>query len=133
MLISAILNQVALVTKKICRDHSFSFIVNNAGILSPPVYIETIDGLECSFQINFLAHLLINDIILTGITDDRQIRIASVTSPVYRFAALNPELCQDLLDYRAMRSYSSSKLYLAMMCEFLASRYERIESPVFQF
>ena len=40
------LRQVALVTKNICRDHSVSIIVNNAGILSPPEYTETIDGLE---------------------------------------------------------------------------------------
>lgn len=127
------LYQVALVTKRICRSHSFSFIVNNAGILSPPGYTETTDGLEYTFQINFLAHLLINDIILQGINDNRQIRIASVTSPVYRFAALNFGINSGSIDYRPMRSYSSSKLYLAMMCELLTSRHREMNMQCFSF
>ena len=127
------LRQVALVTRRICREHSVTIIVNNAGILSPPVYTETINGLESSFQINFLAHLLINNIILEGITDGRQIRIASVTSPVYRYAAFNPAIMPGSEGYRAMRSYSSSKLYLAMLCEILADRYKELNITCFSY
>ena len=47
------LKQVALTTKNICRNHSIGIIVNNAGILSPPGYTETVDGLEYTFQINY--------------------------------------------------------------------------------
>jgi NAD(P)-dependent dehydrogenase (short-subunit alcohol dehydrogenase family) len=127
------LRNVSLVTRRICRDHSVRFIVNNAGILSPPEYIETINGLEYSFQINFLAHLLINNIILEGITDGRQIRIASVTSPVYRYAAFNPGIMPGSEGYRAMRSYSSSKLYLAMMSELLTYRHKELNLQCFSF
>ncbi len=127
------LSQVALVTKSICRDHSVSIIVNNAGILSPPVYIETINGLESSFQINFLAHLLINNIILDRISDGRQIRIASVTSPVYRYAVFNPASRSGSAGYRAMSSYSSSKLYLAMMCDLLTYRSKEMNLHCFSY
>ena len=127
------LKQLSAVTKQICRNHSVSFIVNNAGILSPPGYIETIDGLEYSFQINFLAHLLINSIILERMIDDRQIGIASVTSPLYRYAAFNHCISSGSADYSAMRSYSSSKLYLAMMCEFLPSRHKELNLHCFSF
>jgi NAD(P)-dependent dehydrogenase (short-subunit alcohol dehydrogenase family) len=127
------LKEVAGVTKRICREHSVSFIVNNAGTLSPPGYIETINGLEYTFQINFLAHLLINNIILDGIIDGHQMRIASVTSPVYRYAAFNPGIRSGLADYRAIRSYSSSKLYLAMMCELLTYRHKELNLHCFSF
>lgn len=127
------LNQVAEVTRMICRKHSFNYIVNNAGILSPPGYIETIDGLEYTFQVNFLAHLLINRIILNGITTDRKVGIISVTSPVYRLADLNPGIKSGSADYRPLRSYSSSKLYLAMMCEFLPSRYKGLNLQCFSY
>jgi NAD(P)-dependent dehydrogenase (short-subunit alcohol dehydrogenase family) len=127
------LRQVALVTSRICREHSVSIIVNNAGILSPPEYIETIDGLESSFQINFLAHLLINNIILAGIIDGRLIRIASVTSPLYRFADINPDFRSGSAGYRASRSYSSSKLYLAMMCQMLAYRCRELNLHCFSY
>jgi NAD(P)-dependent dehydrogenase (short-subunit alcohol dehydrogenase family) len=127
------LKEVAGVTKRICREHSVSFIVNNAGTLSPPVYIETINGLEYTFQINFLAHLLINNIILDGMIDGQQMRIASVTSPVYRYAAFNPGIRSGLADYSAMRSYSSSKLYLAMMCELHTYRNKDLNLHCFSF
>ena len=127
------LKQVAAVANQICNNHSFSFIVNNAGILSPPEYTQTIDGLEYTFQINFLAHLLINNIILNGIDDERQARIVSVTSPVYRFAAHGTGLRTGSDDYRPMRSYSASKLYAAMMCEFLCSRHEDQNLQCFSF
>jgi NAD(P)-dependent dehydrogenase (short-subunit alcohol dehydrogenase family) len=117
------LKQVAEVTRRICIDHTFSFIVNNAGILSPPVYSETSDGLECTFQINFLAHLLIDEIILSCVSEYKPVRIASITSPVYRFAAIKPDIESMSSDYSAIRSYSSSKLYLAMMCEILSVRH----------
>jgi NAD(P)-dependent dehydrogenase (short-subunit alcohol dehydrogenase family) len=127
------LNKVAEATKRICESHSFSFIVNNAGILSPPTYTETIDRLEYTFQINFLAHLLMNNIILKKLNDDQQIRIASVTSPVWRFASLNPFIKSLSTDYRAMRSYSSSKLYLTMLFEFLDARKRGLNLQCFSF
>lgn len=40
----------------------------------------------------------------------------------FRLASLNHRLSQASSDYRAMRSYSSSKLYVAMMGEMLAER-----------
>jgi NAD(P)-dependent dehydrogenase (short-subunit alcohol dehydrogenase family) len=127
------LKQVAAVTKNICRDHSIRYIVNNAGILSPPGYQETTDGFEYTFQINFLAHLLINEIVLNGFVDGRQIRIASITSPVYRFASLNPEIRSASEEYSSISCYSSSKLYLAMMMEFLTDRHRDLNLQCFSF
>jgi NAD(P)-dependent dehydrogenase (short-subunit alcohol dehydrogenase family) len=65
--------------------------------------------------------------------DNLQIRIASVTSPVYRYAALNFGINPGSIDYRPMRSYSSSKLYLAMMCEILTSRHRELNLQCFSF
>jgi NAD(P)-dependent dehydrogenase (short-subunit alcohol dehydrogenase family) len=127
------LKQVGDITKRICSEHSLSFIVNNAGILSPPCYTATADGNEYTFQINFLAHLLMNEIILNGINDNRHIRIASVTSPVYRFAALKYNIISGPGDYNAIRAYSSSKLYLTMMFELLASRHKELNLQCFSF
>jgi NAD(P)-dependent dehydrogenase (short-subunit alcohol dehydrogenase family) len=127
------LKKVAESTKIICGSHSFSLIVNNAGILSPPGYTDTIDGLEYTFQINFLAHLLMNNIILKSLDDDRQIRIATVTSPVWRFADLNQDIRSGSTGYSAIRSYSLSKLYLSMMHEFLDVRNKGINLQCFSF
>jgi NAD(P)-dependent dehydrogenase (short-subunit alcohol dehydrogenase family) len=127
------LKKVAEVTERICSEHTFRFIVNNAGILSPPIYTETDDGFEYTLQINFLAHLLIDEIIISGARDEKPVRIASVTSPVYRFAAINPEIESVSTDYRAFRSYSASKLYLAMMSEILSARHGRTNLECFSY
>jgi NAD(P)-dependent dehydrogenase (short-subunit alcohol dehydrogenase family) len=126
------LKQVAAETRKICKDHSFSLIVNNAGILSPPGYTETSDGLEYTFQINFLSHLLINEIFLSCSNNDNILRIAAVTSPVYRFASIRP-LVSGSAEYNPIRSYSSSKLYMTLMPEFLSSRHGLMNPECFSF
>jgi NAD(P)-dependent dehydrogenase (short-subunit alcohol dehydrogenase family) len=113
------LRQVAETTYEICRNHSVNMLINNAGILSPPSYRETSDGLEYTFQINFLAHLLIDEIILKSRKDERPLIIASVTSPVYKLAGNKPGISKEAGEYSAISSYSSSKLLLAMMPEFL--------------
>ena len=127
------LKQVAETTKSICKSHSFGFIINSAGVLSPPGYTETIDGLEYTFQVNFLAHLLINEIIIKGIKDDRPVQIAAVTSPVFRFAGITLDIKPGSMNYNPIRSYSSSKLYLALMCELLPSRYSDLNLHCFSF
>ncbi len=127
------LSTVAASARKICSDHSISLIVNNAGILSPPSFTVTKNGLESTFQINFLAHLIIDEIILNSISDMREIRIASVTSPVYRMASARKGPLSGPDNYSPVRSYSSSKLYLAMMCEFLHTRHREASLLCFSF
>lgn len=129
------LYQVAVTGKEIGKSHSFDFLINNAGILSPPAYRETVNGLEYTFQVNYLSHLLLNEIILDGVKDDHKIVIASVTSPVYRFASLEAGMIlrSDAVNYNPVRSYSASKLYLAMMHEFLNMRYGELNLICFSF
>lgn len=127
------LGEVAAATKKICSDRQVSLIINNAGILSPPAYTETTDGFESTFQVNFLAHLLIDEIILNSIKTGPSPAIVSVTSPVYRFAELNFANISDTADYQPIHSYSASKLLLAMMCEFLSMRHSEPDLHCFGF
>jgi NAD(P)-dependent dehydrogenase (short-subunit alcohol dehydrogenase family) len=126
------LKQVSAKTRKICNDHSISLVVNNAGVLSPSAYTETIDGLEYTFQINFLSHLLINEIVLSCSANENPIRIATITSPVRRFASICP-VNSGSEDYNPIRAYSSSKLYMALMNEFLAVRHGSENPECFSF
>lgn len=102
--------------REIVKDHEFDIIINNAGVLSPPNLTLTKDGLEYTFQVNFLAHLLINEIILNNQSGTKPLRIASITSPVYRLASLE---INNGSNYRALRAYSSSKLYQALISGYL--------------
>jgi len=127
------LKEISDTIKKIILSYNLDLVINNAGVLSPPVYTSTINGFEYSFQVNYLSHLLINEIVLNGVKRTGTIKIAAVTSPVYRLADSDLNLPPVPKNYRAVRAYTSSKLYLTLMCEFLPLRFPELNLQCFSF
>jgi NAD(P)-dependent dehydrogenase (short-subunit alcohol dehydrogenase family) len=146
------LRQTAMLIKDLCKTHDFDFIINNAGILSPPSCILTKDNLEITFQVNFLAHLLVNEIIISAKPANKKLRIFSVTSQVFRIADKNLNFLRGKGKYRPLTAYSESKLFLLMMNRYLVEKYsnnsiscigfnpgifssgiKRTQNPVFRF
>jgi NAD(P)-dependent dehydrogenase (short-subunit alcohol dehydrogenase family) len=117
------LSNTARIINETCRRITPDFVICNAGILSTPEYTQTEDGFEYTFQVNFLAHLLINEIIIRSTPDHYPLKIASVTSPVYKMANPFPDWKCDNQNYRPLKAYSESKLFLAMMGSHLAAKY----------
>jgi NAD(P)-dependent dehydrogenase (short-subunit alcohol dehydrogenase family) len=117
------LANTALIIREICKTSLPDFVICNAGILSPPEFIRTGDGFELTFQVNFLANLLVNEVIIRNVPDDHHLKIVSVTSPVYKMAKAFPDLNGDNRNYRPLKSYSDSKLYLALMGNHLTAKY----------
>jgi len=117
------LKQTSDAVKKICRNHKFDLVINNAGVLSPPDLLLTDDGLEYTFQVNFLSHLMINEIILMNSEPGRNLMIAAIVSPVYRIAEKDMTIYTMASDYGPIKAYSNSKLYLALMCSYLPQKY----------
>jgi NAD(P)-dependent dehydrogenase (short-subunit alcohol dehydrogenase family) len=119
--------QTSEAVKKICRNHRFDMIINNAGILSPPDFQLTCDGFEYTFQVNFLSHLMLSEIILKNSEPGRPLMIATTVSPVYRIAEKDLAIYTCKSDYRPIKAYSNSKLYLALMCSYLPGKYPMSE------
>ncbi len=94
-------------------------MINNAGVLSPPDLVLTGDGHEYTFQVNFLSHLLINEIIIRNNRNEQPLKIGVTVSLVYRFAENDLVIDNPDKDYRPLNAYSNSKLYLALMCSYL--------------
>jgi NAD(P)-dependent dehydrogenase (short-subunit alcohol dehydrogenase family) len=117
------LSETAEVFKNISNTIIPDFIINNAGILSPPDFTLTNNGFEYSFQVNFLAHFLLNEIIVRNNPDNHPLRICAVTSPVYKMANIFPDLEYNIQNYRPLKAYSDSKLFLALMCRHLEDKY----------
>ncbi len=118
------LSSVALIMDRIMDEEGvFDIVINNAGVLSPPEFIKTSDGFEYSFQVNFLAHLLVNEIILKKTGLQRNILIVAVTSPVYRIVSRDLIVMTERDVYKPFRAYSLSKLYMALMCQYLPERF----------
>jgi NAD(P)-dependent dehydrogenase (short-subunit alcohol dehydrogenase family) len=121
------LKQTAITFGQLCENYSFDLVINNAGILSPPRITKTTDGLEYTFQVNFLSHLLINEIILNNHETGKPVIIASITSPVYRLVTRNLSFRQDEKNYASFKNYSESKLFLALMCKYLPVKYADLD------
>ena len=118
------LSQTSDAVKRICRDHRFDIVINNAGVLNPPDFQLTCDGYEYSFQVNFLSHLLINEIIIRNNGYERPLKIGATVSLVYRFAENDLIINNSDKNYRPLKAYSNSKLYLALMCSYLPHKYQ---------
>ena len=127
------LSQVGILTQRICETYDIELIINNAGILSPPQFTATDDGLEYTFQINYLSHLLINEIVLDKIRNNSQLNIVAVTSPAYRIADVNLRIQSNKENYSMVEAYTSSKLFLTLMCEYLPGRHEGKNLKCFSF
>ena len=117
------MRQTSDAVRRICRDHEFDIVINNAGVLSPPGFMLTADGNEYTFQVNFLSHLMLNEIVLRNTPPDRPLKIAAIVSPVYRIAKKDLIICSSKADYSPLKAYSNSKLYLALMCTWLPVKY----------
>ncbi len=127
------LQQTADIVKKICDNHNIDLIINNAGMISPPVFTTTKNGFESTFQVNFLAHLLLNDIIIRRFGNDRPLKIAAVSSMVYKIGNYESGLTRQSDNYNPLRSYSDSKLLLALMCKLMGKKYRNVDLKCFSF
>jgi NAD(P)-dependent dehydrogenase (short-subunit alcohol dehydrogenase family) len=117
------LAETAKVFKNICSETKPDFVINNAGILSPHEFNITGDGFEYTFQVNFLAHLLVNEIIVRNNPVNHPLKICAITSPVYKIEKTFPDWKYDFRSYKPLKAYSDSKLFLALMCRHLEDKY----------
>jgi NAD(P)-dependent dehydrogenase (short-subunit alcohol dehydrogenase family) len=97
-------------------------VINNAGVLSPHDFELSKDGFEYSFQVNLLSHLLLDDMIVQSLNPGRNLRIAFVTSPVYKF--VKPRfIFPEKVKYKAFITYCETKYYLLLAGSFLRIKY----------
>ncbi|MCG8307626.1 MAG: SDR family NAD(P)-dependent oxidoreductase [Cytophagales bacterium] len=108
-----------LIRKLDLGNISIDILINNAGVLSPPEYLKTGDGLEYSYQVNFLAQVYLTvELLERGILDPRL--IINVSSPMHTKG--NPDLSKALDPeyYGIFKAYSNTKLYMALYSKKLA-------------
>lgn len=100
----------------------FDVVINNAGVLGPSKFKTTKDGFEYTFQVNFLSHLLIDEMILSRKADNDPLNLVSITSPVYKYYTPRFKLISEK-EFHSFRSYSESKIYLLLLGGFLAEKF----------
>ena len=112
------LDAVRDLAERIFSEHDrLDVLVNNAGVISPQ-RMESEDGYELTFAVNYLSHFLLARLLLPLLKDSAPARIVNVAS-----AGQSPVDFSNLMlerGYDAMKAYSQSKLAQVMFTFELA-------------
>jgi retinol dehydrogenase-12 len=96
-------------------------LINNAGVFLPK-RTETEDGFETTYQINYLSHFLLTQLLLDGLKKSEQGRIINLSSSVYKVGRFDPQNLQSEKRFSVLGTYSASKLFMLMFTRELARR-----------
>ena len=118
------LASVRELTQKYLETHDrLHVLVNNAGVIIGK-RIVTGDGLETTFEVNFLSHFLLTMLLLNVLKTSTPSRIVNVTSSAHYNGKMEFDDLQEEKNYGAMRSYCQSKLALVLFTHELAKKLE---------
>jgi len=96
-------------------------LINNAGMFMLRRR-ETVDGLEMTFAVNYLAPFLLTNLLLDVLKASAPARIVNVSSESHQEGYIKMDDLQAEKHYRSMRAYGQSKLALVMFTYELARR-----------
>jgi NAD(P)-dependent dehydrogenase (short-subunit alcohol dehydrogenase family) len=105
------------------RYQRLDVLVNNAGAIFPRRQ-ETVDGIEMTFALNYLAYFLLTNLLLDTIKGSAPARIINVSSRAHARAPIDFDDLQSRSDYRGPRAYARSKLAIVLFTYELARRLE---------
>lgn len=103
------------------RD-SLNLLVNNAGVMTPPIRQETADGFELQLGSNYLGHFALTAQLLPLLKNGSDARVVSLSSIAARNGAIDFDDLNAAKSYRPMPVYSQSKLACLMFAFELQRR-----------
>ncbi|MFH5207202.1 SDR family oxidoreductase [Antrihabitans spumae] len=107
--LSSLASVAALGEKLIADGAPIHFLVNNAGVMTPPERQTTADGFELQFGTNHLGHFALTGHLLP-LLKAGQARVTSQTSIAARSGAINWDDLNWEREYSGQKSYSQSKI-----------------------
>ena len=99
-------------------------LINNAGASFPGRRRETVDGLEMTFVVNYLAPFLLTNLLLDMLKASAPARIVNVSSAAHTSGSIQLDDLQAEKLYRPMRTYPQAKLAVVLFTYELARRLE---------
>lgn len=114
----------AFATRLLAARQPLDLLVNNAGVMTPPVRQETRDGFELQFGVNYLGHFALTLRLLPLLLDAPAPRVVSVSSVAHRQGALAFDDLQSERRYNPRLAYAQSKLAMLMFALELDRRAE---------
>ena len=118
----ASLAQVRQLAETFRQRHSgLDVLINNAGVFLPARTVTT-DGYETTFQVNYLSHFVLTNLLLDPLRASRQGRIINLSSSVYSVGHFDPNNLQSETKFSVLGTYAASKLFMLMFTQELARR-----------
>jgi retinol dehydrogenase-12 len=96
-------------------------LLNNAGVVMPQRVL-TEDGYETTFQVNYLAHFYLTQLLLDALENSPQGRVINLSSSVYRAGKFEPDNLQGERRFSTIGAYAASKLCVLLFTIELAQR-----------
>ncbi|BCL32827.1 SDR family oxidoreductase [Streptomyces aurantiacus] len=97
-------------------------LVNNAGVMTPPTRLTTVDGFELQMGSNYLGPFALTVRLLPALLAARAPRVATMSSGSANFGRIDfDDLQWERRRYRSVPSYAQSKLADLMMTRQLAA------------
>jgi retinol dehydrogenase 12 len=103
------------------RHPSLDLLINNAGIIAPRRTLSE-DGFEASYQVNYLSHFLLTQLLLGALGRSAQGRVINLSSSVYAIGKFDPGNLHGERRFSAIGAYAASKLFVLMSTVELADR-----------
>ncbi|WP_329575803.1 SDR family NAD(P)-dependent oxidoreductase [Kitasatospora sp. NBC_01250] len=109
------LAEVAELAETVARAFpKLDLLVNNAAVMAPERCTLTEDGVEISFQVNFLAAHRLAKLLQAPLTAAGSARIVNVSSSLHRTASMNWADPNRVKKYSRVAAYAQSQLALSM-------------------
>ncbi len=102
-------------------------LINNAGAAFPGRRRESVDGLEMTFAVNYLAPFLLTNLLLDVLKASAPARIVNVSSAAHTSGSIQLDDLQAEKLYRPMRTYPQAKLAVVLFTYELARRLQGTE------
>jgi NAD(P)-dependent dehydrogenase (short-subunit alcohol dehydrogenase family) len=110
----ASLSDVCRLAEEFRRRYSkLDVLINNAGTFAPSRQL-TVDGFEASYQINYLSHFLLTQLLLEDLLSSDQGRIINLSSKVHSVGKFDPENLQSERKFSLLPTYASTKLLMLL-------------------
>jgi retinol dehydrogenase 12 len=103
------------------RHPTLDVLINNAGVFLPRRTV-TGDGYETTYQVNYLSHFLLTQMLLKPLERSAQGRIINLSSSVHSRAKFDLNNLQSERHFSVLGTYAASKLLVLMFTEELAKR-----------
>jgi NAD(P)-dependent dehydrogenase (short-subunit alcohol dehydrogenase family) len=111
-------------------DRPLDVLVNNAGVMSPPLRQQTLDGFELQFGTNYLGHFALTMQLLPLLLRAQAPRVVSVSSIAHRRGQIDFDNLQAQRSYRPARAYAQSKLAMLIFALELDRRAKAASSQL---